>query len=76
MDPLVFMDSLNLMTLVKFLIVTLLTVYTVFALLMMRQITAMTKAVQMQDDYIIRGLGALHFGFAVVVWILSWLPSV
>lgn len=76
MDALLFMDSLNLMTLVKFLIVTLLTVYTVFALLMMRQITAMTKAVQMQDDYIIRGLGALHFGFAVVVWILSWLPSV
>ncbi len=76
MDAMLFMDSLNLMTLVKFLIITLLTVYTVFALLMMRQITAMTKAVQMQDDYIIRGLGALHFGFAVVVWILSWLPSV
>ena len=76
MDPILFMDNLNLMMLVKFLLVTLLTVYVVFAFLMMRQITAMTKAVQMQDDYIIRGLGALHFGFAVIVWILSWLPSV
>ncbi len=75
MEPLVFLDGLSILLFVKFLLVTLLTVYAIFALLMMRQISAMTKAVQMQDDYIIRGLGTLHFGFAVVVWILSLLPA-
>ena len=75
MEVLTLLDSFTLMTFVKFLLVTLLTVYAIFALLMMKQISAMTKAVQMQDDYIIRGLGALHFGFAVVVWILSLLPA-
>lgn len=75
MEVLAFLDNFSLMTLVKFLLVTLLTVYAIFALLMMKQISAMTKAVQMQDDYIIRGLGVLHFGFAVIVWILSLLPA-
>lgn len=75
MDLFMLIDGFNLVSLVKFLIVTLLTVYLVFALLMMRQINAMTRAVTMQDDYIIRGLGAMHFGFAVIVWILSLLPA-
>ena len=75
MEVLTLLDSFTLMTFVKFLLVTLLTVYAIFALLMMKQISAMTKAVQMPDDYIIRGLGALHFGFAVVVWMLSLLPA-
>lgn len=75
MESLVFLDGFSLMLFVKFLLVTLLSVYAIFALLMMKQINAMTKAVQMQDDYIIRGLGALHFGFAVIVWILSLLPA-
>lgn len=76
MDSLALLDGFSLMWFVKFLLVSLLTVYAVFALLMMKQISAMTKAVQMQDDYIIRGLGALHFGFAVIVLILSLLPAV
>ncbi|TXH05031.1 MAG: hypothetical protein E6R05_02415 [Candidatus Moraniibacteriota bacterium] len=71
MEILTFLDSFTLLTFVKFLLVTLLTVYAIFALLMMKQISAMTKAVQMQDDYIIRGLGMLHFGFSVVVLLLS-----
>lgn len=75
METFAFLDGFSLMLFVKFLLVTLLSVYAIFALLMMKQINAMTKAVQMQDDYIIRGLGALHFGFAVIVWILSLLPA-
>ncbi len=59
----------------KILLVVLLSVYGLFAMLMMRQIVAMTKAVQMQDDYIIRGLGILHFGFALVVWLMAVLIS-
>jgi hypothetical protein len=75
MDLLVLFENFSLMLLVKWLLVILLTVYVLFALLMMKQISAMTKAVQMKDDYIIRGLGVLHLGFAIVVWILSWMPS-
>lgn len=71
MDPTALLGGFSLMLVVKSLLVILLSVYGVFALLMMRQITAMTKAVMMQDDYIIRGLGVLHFGFAVIVWLLS-----
>jgi hypothetical protein len=52
-------------------LVTLLTVYTVFALLMMRQVSAMTKAVAMKDDYIIRVLGVLNFGFAIFVLLMA-----
>ncbi|GAB4026391.1 MAG: hypothetical protein Fur0011_1960 [Candidatus Microgenomates bacterium] len=75
MEFLLFLDGSSLMLFVRFLLITLLSVYAIFALLMMKQINAMTKAVQMQDDYIIRGLGALHFGFAVVVWLLSLLSA-
>ncbi len=75
MDVFTLLDSFSLTLLVKVLLVVLLSVYTLFAFLMMKQINAMTKAVQMQDDYIIRGLGALHCGFAVVVWVLSWFPA-
>lgn len=75
MDVFVLLDSFSMALVVKFLLVILLSVYVIFALLMMRQINAMTKAVQMQDDYIIRGLGTLHFGFAIVVWMFSWFTA-
>jgi hypothetical protein len=71
MDVFVLLDGFSFMLFVKMLVVLLITVYLAFALLMMRQISAMTKAVQMQDDYIIRGLGIMHFGFALLVWILA-----
>ena len=52
-------------------LVMLLAVYAVFAMLMMRQIAAMTKAITMRDDYIIRILGILNFGFAIVVLLMA-----
>lgn len=76
MDIFALLDGFSFMLLVKILVVTLLGVYAVFALLMMRQIVAMTKAVQMQDDYLIRGLGGLHFIFASVVLVLALLVGI
>lgn len=64
-------DSITFLFVVKVLLLVLFTVYGLFAMLMMRQIAAMTKAVQMQDDYVIRFLGIAHFGFAIIVWIIT-----
>ena len=68
---LLFFEGITLLVVVKLLVVVLLLVYSVFALLMMRQIAAMTKAVQMRDDFIIRLLGVIHFAFAILVLIIS-----
>ena len=76
MDIFAFLDAFSLVLLVRVLIIILLIVYSVFALLMMRQISAMTKAVQMQDDFLIRGLGVMHFVFAVVVLGLALMVGV
>lgn len=75
MDLFVLLDSLSLMLVVKVMLVVLLGVYAVFALLMMRQIAAMTKAVKMQDDFIIRMLGTLHFVFAAIVFVIALFAS-
>jgi hypothetical protein len=37
----------------------------------MRQVGAMTKAVTMKDDFVIRILGVLNFVFALVVLLLA-----
>ncbi len=63
--------GITMLGVVKFLLVTLLGVYAVFALLMMRQVGAMTKAVTMKDDFFIRILGVLNFVFALVVLLLA-----
>lgn len=71
MDIFTLIGSITALDIVKFMVVTLLIVYSVFALLMMRQVAAMTKAVSMRDDYIIRILGVLNFGFAILVLIMA-----
>jgi hypothetical protein len=71
MDILSLIQSITFLDVVKFLIVTLLLVYSIFAMLMMRQVAAMTKAVTMRDDFIIRLLGIMNFVFAIVVLLLS-----
>lgn len=76
MDVFEILNTFNVMLFVKLLLVVLLTVYLAFAYLMMKKIATMTKAVQMQDDYIIRGLGMFHFGFALFVWIMAALARV
>lgn len=65
------LDSITFLFIVKVLLLIMFSVYGLFAMLMMRQIGAMTKAVQMQDDYVIRFLGIAHFGFAIIVWFIT-----
>jgi hypothetical protein len=38
---------------------------------MMKQVAAMTKAVTMKDDFVIRILGVLNFVFAVLVFLIA-----
>ena len=64
-------DSITILMVVKVLIVTLVSVYTVFAYLMMRMAGSMTRAVQMKDGVIINTLSLAHFIFAIVVLMLS-----
>lgn len=71
MDIITLVQSITFLGVVKFLTVTLLLVYSVFALLMMRQVSAMTKAVTMRDDFVIRLLGILNFGFAILVLLMA-----
>ena len=71
MDFLNIIGSVTVLGVVKVMIVMLLMVYSVFALLMMRQVAAMTKAVTMRDDYVIRVLGILNFTFAVLVLLMA-----
>lgn len=71
MDILNTIQSITFLDIVKFLIVVLLLVYSIFALLMMKQVSAMTKAVTMRDDFVIRLLGILNFVFAIVVLMLA-----
>jgi len=65
------LQSVTALLILKTLMVVLLLVYAVFAFLMMKQVSAMTRVISMKDDYIIRALGVLHFVFAIVVLILS-----
>lgn len=71
MDFITFFQSITLLDITKVLLVLLLLVYMLFALLMMKQISAMTKAVTMKDDVIIRTLGVLNFVFATVVFLIA-----
>ncbi len=70
-DILLFFDGITLLLVVKILLVTLLSVYALFAGLMMRQVSAMTKAITMKDDFVIRILGISHFVAAIVVLLLA-----
>jgi len=71
MDAMRIFDAITFLSIIKVMLVMLLAVYAVFAMLMMRQIAAMTKAITMRDDYIIRILGILNFGFAIVVLLMA-----
>lgn len=68
---LLFFETFSLLTLVKILIVVLLTVYMVFAGLMSLQIRAMTRAIVMKDDFLIIVLGLLHFAWAILVFLMA-----
>ena len=66
-----FVEGLTILSFVRFLLTLLLLVYAVFAGLMMKQIGAMTKVVTMKDDFVIRAIGAVHFGLSVVVLLMA-----
>ena len=73
MDPILILESITLLSIAKVLVIVLLLVYVVFALLMMKQVAAMTRAVTMKDDFVIRILGVLNFVFAVLVFLIALL---
>jgi hypothetical protein len=73
MDPILILESITLLSITKVLVIVLLLVYVIFALLMMKQVAAMTKAVTMKDDFVIRILGVLNFVFAVLVFLIALL---
>ena len=67
-----FLENITLLSIVKVLLLTLLLVYAVFAMLMMRQIGSMTRAVTIKDDVVIRTLGLVHFASAVLVLVAAF----
>lgn len=69
MDPISFLQSITLLSIVKVLLVILLGVYAIFAGLMMTQIGAMTRAVVIKDGFIMKILGVVHFAFALLILI-------
>lgn len=71
MDLLSLVQSITFLGILKLLLVILLTVYSVFALLMMKQVSAMTKAIAIRDDFVIRVLGVLNFCFAIFVLLMA-----
>lgn len=71
MNLLTVLESITFLLIIKVLVVVLLIVYSIFAFLMMKQIGAMTRAVSMKDDFIIRVLGILHFAFAALTLLLA-----
>lgn len=73
MDIMTLIQSITLLGLFKLLLMVLLLVYSVFALLMMKQVSAMTKAIAMRDDFLIRVLGVINFCFAILVFLLALL---
>ena len=66
MDVITIAQSITLLGIFKVMLVVLLIVYTIFALLMMKQVGAMTRAVTMKDDAVIRVLGLVHFIFPLL----------
>lgn len=71
MDPIAFLQAITLLSIVKALLIVLLGVYAVFAGLMTSQIGGMTRAVIIRDGFIMKSLGIIHFGLAVMVLILA-----
>lgn len=71
MNLLTVLESITILSIVKVLIVTLMVVYSIFAFLMMQQIGAMTRAITMRDDFIMRLLGIIHFAFALLVLVVA-----
>ena len=73
MDVITIAQSITLLGIFKVMLVVLLIVYTIFALFMMKQVGAMTRAVTMKDDAVIRVLGLVHFIFALLVLVMALL---
>jgi len=65
------LESITALSVIKVMMVVLLVVYNIFAFLMMRQIKAMNKAVEIGDGFVIRILGVGHFIFAVLVLLVA-----
>lgn len=71
MDLISVVQSVTILGIFKVMLIILLGVYALFAGLMMKQIGAMTRAVTMKDDFIIRILGIVNFGLALFVLFIA-----
>lgn len=68
---LLFFDGFTIFVLVKILMVILLGIYVIIAGLITTQVRAMNKAVVIKDGFIMKILGLLHFGFALLVFLMA-----
>lgn len=64
-------DGFTIFTLVKILLVILLGIYSIVAGLMVTQIRSMNRAIVIKDGFIMKILGWLHFGFAILVLLMA-----
>lgn len=64
-------NSITMLDIVKVMIIVLVVVYNVFAFLMLKMASSMTRSVQIKDGVIVNTLALAHFIFAVIVLILS-----
>ena len=68
-----FLDTLTILSFVKVLFVVGLGLYAFFAYLMLRQVGVMSRAVEMQDEYIVKIVGIAHFLLAIFVLLIALL---
>lgn len=70
---LVVVDGFSPLIIVKVLLVIGVLVYSLFALLMVRQISLMGGAIKMRDDYVIQVVGIAHLVYTLLVLVITLL---
>lgn len=68
-----FLDNLSVLSFVKVFFIVGLGLYAFFAYLMLRQVGVMSRAVEMQDEYIVKIIGIAHFLLAVFILLIALL---
>lgn len=65
-------DDFSLLGLVKIMVIVGISLYVFFAYLMVKQISLLSKAIKMRDDYVLKILGMAHFVYAILVLFLAF----
>lgn len=71
-DVLAILENLTVLTFVKLMLVVGLVVYAFFAFLFMRQIGLMNRALQTNEETLVRILGIAHFILAIFVLFIAF----